>query len=113
MSRRALRIDWNSIHQELRARDNHFVSGLHSVEYDVIVVDHLANLQRFLARDVRSVFAWLRDECKVLSSDAGNREDRHNRTLLCAPDHARTDELRLPKLVLAIGDAGLNQDCLC
>src|SRR5215471_5920769 len=96
------------IDQELRTGNNHLVPGLDSVAHLIVIADSFANGQRPLLGHEPSTLGF-RYKSKILS-----RQPRHCQywnfwILVCAPDHACPNELRLPQCIVPILNASLYQ----
>ena len=72
-----LRNNGDAVNQELGSGDDNFVSGLDSVQYNIVVAYDFANLQGLLVDYVSALGIGLGDESEIESADGGPR--RHAR----------------------------------
>jgi hypothetical protein len=86
----------DTVDQKLRSGDDNFVAGLDPIEHHIVIAYDLANLQRFLMNYVSALGIGLRHKGEIEASNARDRYHRHHRSLLAAPDDARSNELCVP-----------------
>ena len=90
----AIGADRRAVADLLNAGDDQGVTGLEPAAHDVVVAEHLADLNRLLFRDQSALWPRFGDKTEVLAADAHDRSQRHGQPLDAAPHDARPDELQ-------------------